>query len=280
MTTGISTVLLAISQTTTWGWGSPRTIGLLLVGLAFSAVWIAVEVHSRNPLIDMTMMRIRGVWTTNLAAFLLGAGMYSSFIVFPQFAQLPKSTGFGFGASVVVSGLYLLPSTIGMTLLGIYAGRISGRFGSRAALLAGTAFTALSFGLLTVAHAHPYQLLIAAGLLGVGIGLAFAALGNLIVQAVSNHQTGVASGMNTVMRTLGGALGGQLSATFIAAHTANGLPTVTGFTETFLMATGFLIVSFLAGLLVPKRGRAPDSVADTHRGEPAIERLASEGAPG
>ena len=63
----------------------------------------------------MTMMRIRGVWTTNLAAFLLGAGMYASFIVFPQFAQLPKSTGFGFGASVVVSGLYLLPSTVGMT---------------------------------------------------------------------------------------------------------------------------------------------------------------------
>ena len=46
--------------------------------------------------------------------------------------------------------------------------------------------------------------------------------------------------MNTVMRTLGGALGGQLSATFIAANTAHGLPTVTGFTETFLMATGFL----------------------------------------
>jgi len=45
-------------------------------------------------------------------AFLLGAGMYASFIVFPQFAQLPKSTGFGFGASVVVSRPYLLPSTV------------------------------------------------------------------------------------------------------------------------------------------------------------------------
>ena len=76
-------------------------------------------------------------------------------------------------------------------------------------------------------------MLIAAALLGVGIGLAFAALGNLIVQAVSNHQTGVASGMNTVMRTLGGALGGQLSASFIAANTLHGEPAVTGFTDTF-----------------------------------------------
>ncbi len=276
MTIGISLVLLAISETTTWGWGSARTLGLILVGLAFSAAWIAVEVRSDNPLIDMTMMRVRGVWTTNLAAFLLGAGMYASFIVFPQFAQLPTSTGFGFGASVVVSGLYLLPSTVGMTILGMFAGRISARFGSRAALLTGTAFTTASFALLAVAHSHPYDLLLAAALLGVGIGLAFAALGNLIVQAVSNHQTGVASGMNTVMRTLGGALGGQLSATFIAANMAHGLPTVTGFTETFAMATGFLIVAFLAGLLVPKvqtQTQSEEMATDTAHGEATAAAL-------
>ena len=77
-----------------------------------------VEVHSGEPLIDMAMMRIRGVWTTNLVAFLLGAGMYASFLVFPQFAQLPKSTGFGFGASVVVAGLYLLPAALVMSAAG------------------------------------------------------------------------------------------------------------------------------------------------------------------
>ena len=89
--------------------------------------------------------------------------------------------------------------------------------------------------------------------MGIGIGLAFAALGNLIVQAVPREQTGVASGVNTVMRTLGGALGGQLSATFIASNiAAAGLPTVTGFTESFWMATGFLALCFGAGLLVPK----------------------------
>jgi MFS family permease len=273
MTIGMSTVLLAISETTTWGWGSVKTLGLILVGLVISAGWIAVEARSRNPLVDMTMMRIRGVWTTNLAAFLLGAGMYSSFIVFPQIAQLPRSTGFGFGASVVVSGLYLLPSTIGMTALGLYAGRISARFGSRTALLAGTAFTTAAFALLTVAHSHPYDLLISASLLGVGMGLAFAALGNLIVQAVPSEQTGVATGMNTVMRTLGGALGGQLSATFIAGHMLHGKPTVTGFTETFLMATGFLLVCLLAGILVPKPSTArPADDADQDGAVNAVPR--------
>jgi EmrB/QacA subfamily drug resistance transporter len=266
MTVGLSAVLLAISETTTWGWVSAKTFGLTLVGVLFILAWIRVEVRSDSPLIDMTMMRVRGVWTTNAAAFLLGAGLYASFIVFPQFAQLPTRTGFGFGASVVVSGLYLLPATIGMTILGLKAGAISTRFGSRAALLGGIVFSTASFLLLAVAHDHPYQLLIAASLLGVGIGLAFAALGNLIVQAVPSHQTGVASGMNTVMRTLGGALGGQLSATFIAENTAHGLPTVTGFTETFLMATGFLLLCFVAGLLVPK---ARAATATPNAGLPA-----------
>jgi EmrB/QacA subfamily drug resistance transporter len=275
MTIGLSALLLSISQTTVWGWVSAKTFLLALFGVFFVVAWIRVEVRSEDPLIDMTMMRVRGVWTTNAAAFLLGAGLYASFIVFPQFAQLPTSTGFGFGASVVVSGLYLLPATIGMTVLGLMAGRISARYGSRAALLGGTAFSTASFALLAVAHAHPYQLLIAAALLGVGIGLAFAALGNLIVQAVPSHQTGVASGMNTVMRTLGGALGGQLSATFISENTAHGLPTVTGFTETFLMATGFLILCFLAGLLVP---RAVAAVKEGAAGDGGAPVPAPEGA--
>lgn len=257
MSVGISTVLIAISYTTTWGWGSPTTLGLLAAGLLVCCAWIAVEVRSREPLIDMAMMRIRGVWTTNLTAFLLGAGLYSSFVVFPQLAQLPKSTGFGYGASVVLSGVYLLPSTVGMVVIGSLAGPIAKRFGSKSAVVAGSGITALAFGLLALEHAHPYDMLLSAALMGIGIGLAFAALGNLIVQAVSPGQTGAAAGMNTVMRTIGGAIGGQLAATLIAANTAHdGLPTVAGFTDTFVMASCFLVVCTLAALLVPGRRSA------------------------
>ena len=252
MTVGICAILIGIAQTGVWGWGGTRTLALFAVGAVFCVAWVMVELRSREPLVDMTMMRLRGVWTTNLAAFLLGAGLYASFIVFPQFAQLPKSTGFGFGASVVISSLYLLPAALTMGLVGSAAGRIAGRYGSKAALVAGTAITAVAFAFAVVAHDDPWQMLVTATLLGVGIGLAFAALGNLIVQAVPPSQTGVATGMNTVMRTLGGAFGGQLSATFIADHTAHGLPTVTGFTETYVMATFFLVLCVGAGLLVPR----------------------------
>jgi MFS family permease len=212
--------------------------------------------RSRNPLIDMAMMAVRGVWTTNLAAFLVGAGLYACFLLLPQFAQLPKSTGFGYGASVVAAGLYLLPCALCMGVLGSVAGRVERRFSSRRALVAGASVSAAACGWLTITSRHPYDMLLSSTLLGIGIGLAFAALGNLIVQAVPAHQTGAASGMNTVVRTLGGALGGQIAATFIVASTAHGAPALTGFTKTFALAAGVLLCCAAAGLLIPARALA------------------------
>ncbi len=260
MSTAITLVLIAISQTTVWGWLDTKTLVLLATGLIVCVAWVRFEVRSPEPLIDMAMMRIRGVWTTNVAAFLLGAGMYSSFLLLPEFAQLPKSTGFGFGATVIVSSLYMLPSCIGMTVAGVAAGPVANRFGSKPALVVGTALAALAFAYIAVVHRHPYDLLISTSLMGTGVGLAWAALGNLIVQAVPPSQTGVAGGMNTVMRTLGGALGGQIAATFIADNVFHGYPTVTGFVASFAMAAGFLVISTVSALLVPRTRVASEPV--------------------
>jgi MFS family permease len=273
MSVGISAALLAVSETTTWGWGSPKTIGLLGGGLLVCGLWVAVEARSSSPLVDMKMMRVRGVWTTNTAAFLIGAGLYSAFILIPQFAQLSRSTGFGFGSSVVVAGLYLLPMSTTMMLMSLMAGPTAARYGSRAALIVGTAITAAAFIVLVLAHSHPIYLLLSSGLIGIGVGLAFAALGNLIVGAVPPHQTGVASGMNTVMRTLGGAIGAQIAATFIAGHTAHGLPTVTGFDESFVLATAFLLAGILAAVAVPRGGRASQATSTDTRGQAGLKTV-------
>jgi len=256
LTVGMSCLLIAIAQTTAWGWTGLPTLALLGGGLLTCAAWIAVELRSANPLIDMAMMRVRGVWTVNLAAFLVGGGLYAWFLLLPQFAQLPKSTGFGYGASVVVAGLYLLPCAVGMGVLGSVAGRVERRFSSRSALIAGAAISAAACGWLTIASRHPYDMLLSSTLLGIGIGLAFAALGNLIVQAVPANQTGAASGMNTVLRTLGGAVGGQIAATFVVGGTVHGLPALTGFTKTFAMAALVLICCAIAALLIPSRNSA------------------------
>jgi MFS family permease len=252
MSTGMCCVLIAIAQATAWGWTSTRTLALLAAGLVICAIWIGAEIRSPVPLVDMSLMAARGVWATNLAAFLLGAGMYAAFLLLPQLPQLPRATGFGYGASVVVAGLYLLPCALGMGLMGSVAGRVERRFSSRTALIAGSAISAVACGLLVLAS-HPYGMLAGSTLLGVGIGLAFAALGNLIVQAVPASQTGVASGMNTVLRTLGGAVGGQIAATLVVGHTTGGLPRLTGFIDTFALSAVLLIVCVLAGLLIPVR---------------------------
>jgi EmrB/QacA subfamily drug resistance transporter len=252
MSTGMCCVLIAIAQTAVWGWISTRTLGLLALGLVVCGTWIAAEIRSQAPLVDMSLMAVRGVWAPNLAAFLLGAGMYAAFLLYPQLAQLPKVTGFGYGASVVVAGLYLLPCALGMGLLGSVAGRVERRFSSRLALIAGSAISAVACGWLALAS-RPDDMLASSALLGIGIGLAFAALGNLIVQAVPASQTGVASGMNTVVRTLGGAVGGQVAATLVVDHTTGALPRLTGFTDTFALAAALLIICVLAGMLVPPR---------------------------
>jgi EmrB/QacA subfamily drug resistance transporter len=254
---GLGLVLLAVSQASDWGWGSGRTIGLLMAGIVALASWVGNELRADSPLVDMRMMRIRGVWTTNLVAMMVGVGLYSGFILIPQLVQEPTSTGYGFGSSVTAAGLFMLPSTIAMLLVGPAAGWVERRFGSKSALLAGSLFAALSYLMLAVAHGAHWEIYVASGLMGVGIGLAFAAMANLIVGAVRQDQTGIATGMNTVARTVGGAIGAQLAGTFLASSVlgSTGLPAESGYVIAFVMCAGALVVALLIGLLIPDAGR-------------------------
>jgi len=278
MTLGISAVLLAITETSTWGWGSPKTLGLLVIGTLVILAWIREELRSREPLVDMRMMVIRGVWTTNTVAFLIGIGMYSSFILLPEFVQEPAGTG-GFGASVTVAGLFLLPATIAIVVVGQMAGILERRIGSRGSLIWGTVFSLACYVLLVADRSSEVNIYIAAGLLGIGIGLSFSAMANLIVQNVPQEQTGVATGMNAVTRTLGGAFGGQLAATLLAANLgAGGDPTSTGFTLSFLMCLVALVAGLVFAVLVPRRSAnelTEDAVLLPSRADREPERTAA-----
>jgi MFS family permease len=151
----------------------------------------------------------------------------------------------------------MLPSTVAMLVFGALAGRLEHRFGSKPPLVAGVIFAALSYVLLAIAHGAPADIYVASTLLGIGIGLAFAAMANLIVIAVPPDQTGVATGMNTVMRTVGGALGSQIIASILTANVVVGtlLSTDRGFTVAFWLAAGVLGISVLAAMAIP--GRSP-----------------------
>jgi MFS family permease len=115
---------------------------------------------------------------------------------------------------------------------------------------------------MAVAHHHRGEIYLATAILGVGIGLAFASLANLIVEAVPPEQTGIATGMNTVMRTLGGAVGAEIGATVIAGTVTLGrLPTEQGFTLAFLVAAGACLLAIAASLAVPRQGSLAPGLA-------------------
>jgi EmrB/QacA subfamily drug resistance transporter len=264
LSAGLVSLLVGLSQANRWGWGSARQVGLFGAAAVILVAWARFELDVPQPLVDMRMMRRRAVLTTNLTALLIGFGMFGSFIIIPQLVQLPKSTGFGFGASVTEAGLFLLPSTVAMLFAGPIAGVVASRVGSKVPLIAGTLFAAVSFAFLAAEHEHRWAIYLATLLMGIGIGLAFASMANLIVEAVDQRETGVATGMNTIMRTIGGSLGGQISATILAGHIARGHPSSTGFTIAFAVSSGVVLLAFCSALAIPgRRGEAPS-------GEPAL----------
>jgi EmrB/QacA subfamily drug resistance transporter len=255
-------LLVPVSQGPSWGWTSPRTLSLFGAAVVLIPVWVWWESRSREPLVDMQMMRLRPVWTTNLAALVLGFGMFASFVLVPEFVELPQSTGFGFGASVTEAGIFLVPATLGMLVAGPISGRLSSTVGSRVPLILGALFSCAGFVLLTVAHTERFEIYLAMAVMGIGIGFAFSSMANLIVESVPASQTGVATGMNTIVRSIGGAIGSQVSAAIVAATlAANGEPTEHGFTIAFAAAAIALVIGVVVAFLVPRPARAASSEA-------------------
>jgi EmrB/QacA subfamily drug resistance transporter len=270
LTVGLVAVLLALSQTATWHWLSAKTLGTIGFGVVMLCLWIRSEAASDHPLVDMRMMRIRGVWTTNLVALLLGFGMYASFILLPQYVESPRSAGYGFAASVTQAGLFLVPTTLMMLVVGSQSGRLERRFGSKPPLIAGGLLTCAAFTLLALARGERWEIYLASVFLGSGIGLAFAAMANLIIENVGPAETGIATGMNTVTRTVGGAFGGAVTGSILAATVgASGSPSAEGFTAAYGVCAIALAVGVLAALAVPRR--SPAAAFEPHEAGDLVE---------
>jgi MFS family permease len=249
-------LLLGVSEGGEWGWTSLRVIGLFAAALVLLAAWLLVEMRASQPLVDVRMMRIPAVWWTNISAMLFGFGMYSVMIVVPAFLQTPSSNGYGFGASITKSGLALLPLSGAMLVAGILTGRFATRYGSKVPLVAGSAFSAAGMLFLTVAHGSEWNFYLAMGLVGLGIGFAFSAMSNLVVEAVPPGQTGVATGMNANVRTIGGAIGSQIVASIIAAGVvAQAVPKEHGYEVSFIVLGAGLALAGVAAAFVPSRAQ-------------------------
>ncbi|MFD9094785.1 MFS transporter [Streptomyces collinus] len=257
-------LLLPLSQAGRWGWGSLKVLGLLAAAVLLFGLWLTAEARSRTPLIDLRVMRQPSVWTTNAAALLFGAGMYAIWSFLPGFVQTPSAAGYGFGASVTESGLLMLPMLVAMFLSGVLSGRLEPHVGAKALLTAGAALGALACGFLTFWHDAQWEIGVVAGLFGLGIGLAFASMAQLIVGSVPPEQTGAATGMNANIRTIGGSIGAALTSVLVTGRLQpSGLPYASGYTHGWALLAVLCLAATGAALLVPVRrtARTPGPVA-------------------
>jgi EmrB/QacA subfamily drug resistance transporter len=253
LSVALASVLLGVSQGSAWGWGSAGVLGLIALGLAAGALWVQVESRVDQPMVDLRVLRSRPVAATNLTGLLIGFAMFSSFLLVPQLAQTPEATGYGFGASVTESGLILMPSALMMLFCGPLAARLGNRFGFRAVLIAGTLTATASFAFQTVEHGEVWHLVVGGILLGVAISFSLASMANLVVAAVDPADVGIATGINTISRTVGGAFGGAAITAILTGDTiAGGLPAAGGYTAAFAAAAVGGLVATLAALSVPR----------------------------
>jgi len=257
---GLVALLVSLTEGESWGWGSNRVVGLFAVSAAALAAWGYVETRVTDPMVDMRMLARRPVFFANLTGLIAGFAMFGSFVLVPNFVQIPERlAGYGFGASATTTGLYLVPAAVAGFAMGPLAGVLGRWWGPKWPLSMGMALAAVALAMLAEWHDEPWQVVAAMLVFGLGIPMTFAAMANVIVTSVRPTETGVATAMNTVMRTIGGVVGGQVGAAILTAKTIEGvgIPEESAFATAFWISfAGAVVGAGVALLITPRRSRA------------------------
>ena len=259
---GLVMPLVAISRADNAGWGSASTLGLVGGGLVILVGFVLLQKRTAEPLADVGMLAKPPVLITNIATLLVGFGMFGSFVLIPTLAEAPRSTGYGFGADATRAGLLLLPGSLTMLVLGPLSGILGARVGNKVPLTIGGFVTAVGLALLAPLHGTQLEVILFSLLMSAGIGLAYAAMPNLIIEAVPPHQTGEATGFNALVRSVGASLGSQVTATIVAGSAVAGLPRDSGFTHAFLISAIVAVFAGIVALLVPRANRGHVSMLE------------------
>jgi EmrB/QacA subfamily drug resistance transporter len=247
---GLISLMLALTEGEHWGWASPLLVGVLALSGALFVLWGVVESRSSSPMVDLRMLAHRPILLTNVATLISGFALFSCFVLLPVFVVTDADSGYGFGASATKAGLYLLPSSLAMLVAGPLAGAVGRHYGSKWALAGGMLVVSVAALMFATVNGDPIPVLVASGLLGLGVGAAFAAMAGLIADNVDPREMGVAGGMNTVVRMIGAVVGGQVGAALLTARTIgdSSVPAESAFTITFALSAVTALVA--AGIAV------------------------------
>ncbi|GAA2959817.1 MULTISPECIES: MFS transporter [Streptomyces] len=268
LTAALVCLLLAVTQGGGWGWTSPLTLGLLVASVAIALVWGAYELRVRTPMVDLRVSARPAVLLTNVAALLIGFAFYANSLVTAQMVQEPRSTGYGLGASLVVSGLCLLPGGVTMVLLSPVSARISAKHGPKTSLGLAAGIIAVGYGVRFFTSHSLWLIIAGATVVAAGTAIAYSALPALVMRGVPVSETGAANGLNTLMRSVGQAFCSATVAAVLADMTfvAGGrtAPTLGAYQLVFVIAAVAAVLALVVTLCMP-RGRADTGTVEAAR---------------
>ena len=263
-------VSVALSEGGTWGWASAGTLGVIGASVVLLAAWIPYELRVAEPLVDLRQVRNRSVLTADASGFLISVALYLLVPIIVEFVQIPRSVGYGFAASLVVSGLVLVPlsvcSFVAASVLAVY----ERRFGSRTMIPLGSAVFAVAAVFFVVEHSTLWEAFVTTAICGLGVGFTTGAMPGFIVRAVAPSETGSATGFFQVVRSIGLTVGSALSAAVLMAHTWHGqaLPDVGGFELALIIAAALCLVTAVVSFVLPGRAPSPRNAVTIGAGPP------------
>jgi EmrB/QacA subfamily drug resistance transporter len=203
LSTGLAALVLALVEGNAWGWGSAPIIGLLAFAIVSLTVFAIVEARIANPMVDFKFFRSRSFAGANVVAFIVSFAMLATFFFFALYLQNVR------GYTPLQAGVRFLPMTVVIIFAGPIAGRLSDKIGPRPLMTIGLLLNAVSLfwqGHLSVDT--PYtQLLGAFVLMGLGMGLVMSPMSTAAMNAVDPTKAGVASGVLSMSRMVGGTFG-------------------------------------------------------------------------
>ena len=259
---GLVSFLVGVSKATTWGWGDPRTLGAIALGIVVLVGWAAFEIRQDQPLVDLRTTAQLPVLMTNIAAVSIGFGMMAQAIVVPQLLQLPEATGYGLGQSVLAAGLWMAPGGLMMLVFAPVSSTLIRRVGAKVTLMIGAGVLGLGYLFALFLMDAPWKLLIASCIASAGVGIGYAAMPTLILDSVPPREAGSAVGVNALMRSVGTTVAAAIMATVLTSVTVEmggfALPSENAFKWCFALGALAAFVGVAIAGLVPRRGATSD----------------------
>jgi MFS family permease len=245
---GLTLVLLVLSEGVVWGWGSPASIAIAVVGLVLLAVWAWWELRVPRPLIDLRLLRHPAVAAANISVFLIAIGFYPLAILVVRLVQTPTSTGYGFGAGVIVAGLMLTPFSLASFVASRVVHPLTRYLTAEAIVAISCVFPIASFLMFWLARTSYLELLIAMTLNGLGVGFVYAVNPLQIAGGVPAAETSSAMSAYQLNRTVAYSIGSALSATLLISTMPStaAYPLTSGYSVAAIFGVIVLIVALAA----------------------------------